>query len=329
MELVIDGHYLSALTSWGDLDWGLCWPGFSDELTFDVSSHPTVLRPGAPMLLMWAGEALWSGTLDEPVRGQALRGAGLSRLGDHYAALDGGGNMSVVPDTAVPAAIARGLPWTYALGLGAPPIESSTPLTISALIEAQTRLYPGYEWGVSPLGEVIRQAHTPVRFHVRPGGDGLGIAWDNYASTLIARYFNGSTYATVTRTDTGAASRWGYREVTIAEALNDGSTMNSTQAQSILDSMLAAGRSRPGWTTPIEVEFGAVTNDHGQPIALETIRPFEKIRIHGLEDDVTDLAGLSYVDVPIQRIRHNGSKTVITPVGLVSPMQDVLSGKAS
>ena len=56
-------------------------------------------------------------------------------------------------------------------------------------------------------------------------------------------------------------------------------------------------------------------------------KPFDSPRVHGLTEDVADLAGQSWVDMPLARINHSASKAVLTPVGLVSPMQDVLSGK--
>lgn len=330
MQLVVGGHYLSV--GWGDLEWGLCWPGYSDELTFDVASHPSIFQKQAPVSLVWGGDLLWSGTLDEPVRGQKLRAAGLHRLGEDYAALDGSGNPTLNTDVAVPQAITRGLPWSWATGGAvAPPLDTDAPITISRLIDAQTEQYPGLDWGVLPSGVVVSQARTAPRLHIRPGGDGLGIAWDNYASTLIARYVDSTShaYTTVTRSDATAEARWGYKEATLPTALNDGAEMTLAQAEAILDSKLAAGRSRPGWTQAIEVQYGAVLNDHMQPVDLATIKPYETIRVHGLTEDVGDLAGQSFVDMPLARIQHNktDASAILTPVGLHDPMGDVLSGK--
>lgn len=332
MQVLVDGQYVSSLTSWGDLEWSLSWPGYSDELTFDASTHPTIFKPGKIVNLVWANQRLWTGTLDEPVRGQKLRAAGLHRLGENYAGLDGSSNMTLDPDVAVPAAITRGLPWSYGTGfVSAPPLTSTAPMNITELIDAQVAQVPGYGWGVSPTGVVLRQAHTAPRLHIRPGGDGLGIAWDNYASTLVARYVNSTThaYATVVRTDAVAQARWGYKEATVSKALNDGAEMTLALAQALLDSMLKSGRGRPGWTQAIEVEYGGILNDYQQPVDLETIRPYEIVRVHGLTEDVGDLAGQSYVDMPLARINHNpkAGTAVLTPVGLVSPMTDVLNPK--
>lgn len=332
MQLIVDGHYLSALTAWGDLDWSLCWPGYSDELTFDVASHPSIFKPGKVASLVWGGERLFAGTLDEPVRGQKLRVAGLHRLGEKYAALDGSGNLSLATDTAVPAAIGRGLPWSWVVGGGTTvPLGTDTPPSITQIVDAQTAMLPGVDWGVRPDGMAFGRARSAPRLHIRPGGDGLGIAWDNYASTLIARYVDSTThtYTTVTRSDAAAEARWGYKEAVLGTALNDGAEMTLAQAQAVLDSMLAAGRARPGWTQAIEVQYGAVLNNHQQPVDLATIKPYETIRVHGLTEDVGDLAGQSYVDMPLAAIKHNkaNASAVLTPVGLLDPMGDVLSGK--
>lgn len=332
MELIVDDHYISALTSWGDLDWSLCWPGYSDELTFDVASHPSIFKPGKIVSLVWGATRLWTGTLDEPVRGQKLRAAGLHRLGEKYAALTSGGDLSTWPAGAVDAAIVRGMPWIRSVADDMPiaPINTDSPSTITEIVNVNTAQFPGWDWGVLPGRQYVRRERAVPRLHVRPGGDGLGIAWDNYASTLIARYFDSasSTYQTAIVTDATAQARWGYREVIVPNALNDGAAMSAAQATAALDSMLAAGRNRPGWTAPIEVEYGAILNSYQQPVDLATIKPYETIRVHGLADDVADLDGQSYVDMPLARINHSGGpKVVLTPVGLVSPMVDVLSGK--
>jgi hypothetical protein len=331
VELIVDGHYVSAFTAWGDLDWSLCWPGYSDELTFDVASHPSIFKPGKIASLVWGGERMFTGTLDEPTRGQKLRAAGLHRLGEKFTALDGSSNLSLSPNAVLDAAIARGLPWVKPVPWEASNVALGTdsPSTVSQIIDAENAAYPGSDWGIFPDHSLRRFARTTPRLHVRPGGDGLGIAWDNYASTLIARYVDSTThaYTTVIRDDATAEARWGYKEATVSTALNDGAEMTLAQAESVLDSMLAAGRSRPGWTQAIEVEYGAVLNDYQQPVDLATIRPYEAIRIHGLAEDVSDLAGQSWVDMPLARINHSGSTATLTPVGLVSPMGDVLSGK--
>lgn len=334
-QLIVDGHHLDAFTTWGDLDWSLCWTGHSDELTFDVTSHPRVARTGALAMLTFGGIPVWSGPLEEPVRGEKLRAKGLFRMGDDFTALDGMGDLSIDPDVAVPAAIARGLPWQFGLGFGVvPPLDADKPTTISALLTAQAVQLPGYGWGILPNGRDRRAPHAPPRLHVTTGGGTLGIARDNYASTLIARYLDSttSTYKTAIRVDAAAARRWGQREVTLPALLNDGAAMTLTEAQTILESMLAAGRARPGWTSAIEVEYGAILNNHQQPVLLESIPPYATVRVHGLDEDVTDLAGQTWVDMPVARIDHRSSRPgaiTLTPVGLVDPMGDVLQGKSA
>lgn len=333
MQLIVDGHYVAALTSWGDLEWGLCWPGYSDELTFDVTSHPSIFKPGKVGTLVCHGVRMFTGTLDEPVRGQKLRLAGLHRLGERTPALDGGGALSLVPDTILDAAFARGLPWSRSSSWGATavPLTTTSPVRVGEVVDAVAAQVVGSDWGVLPSGRMALVARTSPRLHVRPGGDGLGIAWDSYASTLIARYVDSTThaYTTVIRTDATAEDRWGYKEAIVPTALNNGAEMTLTQARAIVDSMLADGRARPGWTQAIEVEYGAVLNNHAQPVDLATIKPYETIRVHGLTEDVGDLAGRTFVDMPLQRIGHNpkAGTAVLTPVGLVSPMADVLAGK--
>lgn len=330
MEIVVAGRYISHHTSWGDLEWSTCWPGYSDELTFDVSSIPSWFRPGSLVSLVWGGEALWSGTLDEPTRGARLRAAGLWRLLNDYAALDALGELSLGPNTSLEQAIVRGLPVikTSTWASSAVPLNTDAPPTVAQVQDADVAQTPGLAWGVLPNGEFTRRSRTAPRLHIRPGGDGLGIAWDNYASTLIARYLDSgtSTYTTVTRTDSDAETRWGAREAVVPGVLNDGAPMTSAQAENVLDGMLAKGRARPGWTTPIELAPGALVGDYGQEVDPRTIKPYETVRVHGIGEDIGALPGQTYVDVHIERVRYpsGGGLPVITPVGLVSPMHAVL-----
>ena len=331
MELIIDGRYLSLHTAWGDLDWSLCWPGYSDEATFDVARQPSWFKPGLLGYLVWGGQKMFAGTLEEPTRGNQVRLTGLHRLGEKYAALDGSANMSLIPDTAIDAAIVRGLPWSRATSWGASavPLGADSPATLTQVVDADTAQYPGQDWGVLPTGVMVRQARATPRLHVRPGGDGLGIAWDNYASTLIARYYDGAAYQSATRTDSTAEDRWGYKEAVVPKALNDGATMTLGQAQAILDSMLAKGRAKPGWTTPIEVAYGALTDARQCPVDLRSVKPYEQVRVHGITEDIGGLPGQTYVDMPLARYAPaaDGKSAVLTPEGLVSPLTDVLSGK--
>lgn len=331
MELVIDGRYLSLHTAWGDLDWSLCWPGYSDEATFDVARQPSWFKPGLLGFLVWGGVKMFAGTLEEPTRGSQMRLTGLHRLGENYAALDGLGAMSLAPNEALTTAIARGLPWTKPDLWPdiAVPLGMDSPATLTQVIDADTALIPGHDWGVLPDSSIRRFARPAVRLHVRPGGDGLGIAWDNYASTLIARYYDGAAYQSATRTDSTAEDRWGAKEAVVPKALNDGATMTLAQAQAILDSMLAKGRAKPGWTTPIEVAYGALTDARQCPVDLRSVKPYEQVRVHGITEDIGGLPGQTYVDMPLARYAPaaDGKTAVLTPEGLVSPLTDVLSGK--
>jgi hypothetical protein len=145
----------------------------------------------------------------------------------------------------------------------------------------------------------------------------------------IARYNDGTNYQSVTRTDSTAEDRWGYKEAVVPKALNDDAAMTLAQAQAILDSMLAKGRAKPGWTTPIEVAYGALTDARQCPVDLRSVKPFEQVRVHGITEDIGGLPGQTYVDMPLARYAPaaDGKTAVLTPEGLVSPLTDVLSGK--
>lgn len=330
-ELIIDGYWLSAVMPWGDLEWVTCWPGGTESITFDVArSHPRLFRPGALVELDYGGIRLADGSLVETSRGEPLLVEGLHRKGEEFPALDSAGALTTDPEEAVTEAIASGLPWdTEAIGPLdglTTPIESDAVLSISQLLDHWATL-AGQHWGVLPGGRLARSGVAPATLHMLPGIDGLAISRDGYASILIGRFLNSfdNVFYTTSREDAAASARWGQVRRTITEPLGGGAAMSSSQAWEILDGLLVQGRASIGWATPLEAQPGDVVNEFGQAVDPRRIAAGQTIRLHGLDLDVADLSGQTWVDVPIARTRHKDGAVTIEPRGLSSPMNDALA----
>ena len=102
--------------------------------------------------------------------------------------------------------------------------------------------------------------------------------------------------------------------------------MSTTRAQELLDGLLVQGRSQIGWTAPLEVQHGDIVNEHMRAVDLNRIAARQTLRLHGLVEDIADLSGRTWQDMPIARTRHKGAVVTIEPRGLVSAMNDALAG---
>lgn len=337
-EVIIDGTWLSALMPWGDLEWSTCWPGGTESITFSVARSHRLFRPDARVELDYGGIRLALGSMVEPVRGEPLLAEGLHRKAEDFAALSYAGEAILAVSGAVDAAIFRGMPWEDLPlyednNLLDPPTTSNAALdpdqvhSVAALIDASAQERATY-WGIDPqTARAFMSNWETAKLHMLPGVGGLAISRDGYASTIKARYLDSgtSTYLTVTGHDAAAAARWGYVERTLNQPLGEGAAMTAARAQSLVDGLIAQGRSKIGWATPLEVEHGDVVTEHGQPVDLTTVAARQTVRLHGLVDDLADLAGQTWVDVPIGRTRHKDGVVTIEPRGLSQPMNDALA----
>ena len=331
LQVVVDGTYVSALVPWGDLEWSTVFPGGSDALSFEVARSHKIFRPDAIVELYLGGECLWCGTLIDPTRGEPLVAEGLHRKAEDYMALTSTFEATLNPVFAVYEASVRGMPFGSVDYLGGTAtLDPDQPHSVAKVLDASA-LELGQEWAVDP---VTRKAYlapwaTTPAFHLLPGVDGLAISREGYACQVFARYLDSgsSTYETISSHDTAAHDRWGHVERTLPDLLGEGVAMTATQAQDLVDGLMAQGASQIGWASPIEVQYGDVVNDYQQSVALHKITAGQVVRLHGLVEDVADLAGRSWVDVPVARVVHKDATATIEPRGLASPMNDALTGK--
>lgn len=343
-EIVIDGHWLSTIMPWGDLEWTTCWPGGTESISFGVARDHRLFRPDARVELDYGGIRLALGALVEPTRGEPLMAEGLHRQGEDYAALmTATGEVAPTVHDAVDQARSRGLPWIrlepgyvteYDLSPepfvdGTPDLDLDRPHSVAQYLDASAQRR-GQQWGVDPYARVIMTGWQAASRHMLPGVDGLAISRDGYASVLHGRYLDSttSTFRTRTDEDVAASARWGRVERTITEPLAEGKPITEARAQELLIGLLVQGRTQMGWATPLEVQYGDVVNEHQQPVDLNRIYARQTIRLHGLDLDIADLSGQTWIDMPIARTHHKGGTVLIEPRGLSQPMNDALAGVA-
>lgn len=329
LEITIDGRWISQVAPYGDINMSTIWPGGSDQLSWTPGTPRGWRFKGGTIVKAWYGPVcVWSGTLNEPDPSQEdMAAQGLYRLADNYFALDGSGNATTVPNTAIDTAIAAGLPWTRPASVSSSAVLydiSGGPAKLSELLDAYAT-QNNESWGVTPQGAVYRKtAPTTPSFATMPLSGGLGYALDNFASTLRGRYFNGTSYATATVTNTTAQAQHGHVEAVVD--LTPRGTLTLAQAQNILSSLLALTYANPSWTSDIELAYGELLSLGGTALALETATAGTLMRVPGGYDLTHRQNALLYTDVPIGRTQLAGGTLTLSPAKLVTDnLADILT----
>lgn len=326
VDIRVGGRWLSAVAPIGSVSWSRRWPGGSHEASWHLSTQgrptwtlPTFIRRGQ-LVEVFAGPRVWRGVLAQPVPGEGgwdMTATGLYSEASRFHALTSGGTMTSVPNTAIDAAIARGLPWkrtqsfsTTAVGA----VESDLP-TLFDLLNAWADA-AGEFWGVDADGYVF---HAPLptspTWVMTPGPDLPGATDSEYASHVYGRYLRSTdgTYQTVIASDADAATRWGRAEVTLD--LTNRGAMTTASAQAAVDGVLAKGKARLGWTDDLEPgPWDLLTFGGGVPADFRHVREGQMVRVLGVMDPTTTVA--KPIDVVIGEAKYDASNDSL----VLSPM---------
>lgn len=319
LQLVVDGVALTSVAGWGDVEWSTNTHG-SDELSFAVNSTKrTVLRGRKRIQLYEGGLAIWSGTLNEPDQeAGTFRATGLWQLAENTPALDGGGVVTMIPDTAIDAAIARGaLPgWSRPASVSGSAVSSDTlgeVPSLAQLLDAYADAASVW-WAINAHGQVWSYS-KPAYSMVHTIREAPGISDEGYVTALLGRRrTNTGGYTTELVVDTAAAARWGYREQTID--LTKLGYITALKAQNIMQGQLDKGRARLGFSHSFEVTRATLLTAGG--IGMNTRRAIAgKTLRFPLWDATRELNGRPYLDVLIGRTTHRQND----PVAELEPWQ--------
>lgn len=323
LEITVSGRWQSMESYVGDVTMSTIWPGGSDELSW-VPSRQTASRfRGGELVVGYIGGApVWAGSLIEPDPSQdQMTAQGAWREGDNYIALTGAGAATAIPDTAIDAAIARGLAWTRPATIFSTAVAvdaAQIPIRLGDLMDLFTTWGGPIGWGVNPNREVYAAAaDTGPTYQILPIAGGLGYALDDFVSQLFGRYINlSATPSTANSIDTTADTLHGHREDVVD--LTGRGPISATNAASILTQILANGRSTPQWTIPIEVSYGEILTLGGVPVPLEIVAAGHLVRIHGGFELAQRLNGAMYIDVPIGRTELSAGLLTVTPAQIAA-----------
>jgi hypothetical protein len=269
-------------TRWGDGASGMYEAQWTMALPPNFS-HP-LLRRGTLVEIMDGSYRVSSPlVMSEPTVGAGLdapwqfvaAGIGRDVEGENsFYAADGSENATTVPTTAVDKAIVDG----WRIGGRDASVTSTSPSalatsenlnTVGALLSAAAQA-AGQRWGVKNdnLLYFMSDPTTPT-YQTTPNAAALGVADDDYASTVKGRYLDSSTGTYLTRiaTNATAATQYGVRQYMVD--FTDRGAVTSTVAQGWADQVLALLKGRLGWTNGLTGHQQRAPDDGrrpGQPV---------------------------------------------------------------
>jgi hypothetical protein len=313
----IDGLMHNAIAPWGDLSWSTSFPGGCKAASWNAyhpagSRHPAV-HAGALVEILDGGAVIWAGVLKEPNwRTGEFHAIGIGPMAEAFICLDALGDATSRPDVATDRAMDRG--W-LALGRdGSVPTTAYTTATegvntLAALFDSNSDELS--QWWTVRADRILRFESDPdLYWETRPGAVDLGNTVESFASTIHVRYRISGGYDTETVTDAAAELRFGAKEEGV-DATSLG-VISAARAADIGQGILDKGRSRLGWTNPIEVSSNDLTNLYGQPADVSMVEAGHSLTVHGVFDDIQFLDGQTSLDLIIGETNYVDGSDVVT-----------------
>lgn len=307
---------------WGDGGGGLAEVSWEMVLPYDYS-HPD-LSNGALIEVMDGASPVGRARLTEPGRtdtGLEFNATGIYRDAEHYLCLKSGGDTTTVVNTAVDQAIARGLAWTRPVSMSATAVVTGDTTEgnnyLNALLDAAADEL-GKRWWVDGKGAVrFSDDPTTPLWHLVPGLIDLTVADDSFATYLVARYLDGSTFTNLAASDAAAEAKWGRREYPV-DLLPLGS-ITGTRAAARLAGLLKKGKARPSFVDRVDVTSSEILTADGAPAPLSMVRAGDMVRAHGLDGDAASLNGANYIDFVLGEVVDTNSGSIsLAPVALAA-----------
>jgi hypothetical protein len=284
-----DPRWLGQIGHVNGLKYSWTLPGGPDQLTCNLmvsaSTRTPAIDPGRIVQLYQGAGVIWEGVLSEPAptdtAGWTLTAVGAGNYGTNFAATYPGTWPTGLPDSAINAAITRGLRWVNP-GVGTPTgiwlgqeVDSGAQ-TVTDLLNLNCT-YGGLTWSVTvtPAGNILSVFTLPTTVNrlllVRQpaprtlGGD-INVVWLRYESTADdATSGAAAVYSTTSATVPASIALHGEREAYLD--LSSAGVMTTAAAQAVGNALLQRYQ-RASFAGPFAAGPGDLMTTGGQPTDL-------------------------------------------------------------
>lgn len=267
-------------------------------LGIPADANPIGLTFGTRLTVMDGPIPVWAGLLADAQRGVPwqIAATGLSAYADHYVALDGSGNASTDAQTAVNAAIARGLPWTNLGTLTTPSGVTFQGSMLGDLLDAVATANGQY-WQVDQNGQVSMAPAPTVPSWLMVASNTLGDRTiDQYATDEYVRYttqafgsngmlVQGPPSVVAAPNNPASTAPRPYGRWERLDDITSAGPLTAAAAQTYGNGQLALQQPRATFSGTLTVQPGDLRTLGGQPVRLTTVRAGQMIRILGVQPD--------------------------------------------
>lgn len=292
-EIRVGGFWLSSIApqGWGRLRhatrkngaWQVSWT-IPDTRTW---RHPALVY-GARVDLMLGPICLAAATLEEPDwdSGEFVA-VGACRDGETAVSITGAGATTTKPNTAIDAAIARGVvSWTRVGDFGTTEVgeldSAGGLVTLQSVLDAWAQENDS-NWAVDNARNLVIAPtdESTIDWLVMPGSGVLGSAAEERVDRIFVRYIDSTTGRRATVSYPAATPVGGVeRPVDITER----GRMTAAKATSVAQGMWSDLQGRSGWTNGLTLKRGQVTTLGGVEADLALIKGGDTVRLLGVPD---------------------------------------------
>jgi hypothetical protein len=331
-EVRVDGVWLTTIApAWGGLktstrvngDWQMSF-NIATEGKVGHWRHPAI-RFGARVEVFYGPIIVWAGTLTEPDWDSGeMVALGASRDAENAMSITAGGVATTIPNTAIDAAIARGVvSWTRLDSFGTTAVgvadDGGGLVTLQSVLDAWAQ-ENNSQWRVDRQRRLViaPTSEATVDWFITPGSGVMGSADDERVDRVFVRYL-ASASGTLATASYPSTSPTGGIERPLD--ITDRGAMTSTKATSIAQAEWAKLQGRSGWTNGLTLTRGQVTTPGGVIADLFMVRAGQTVRLLG----VPDPRGLAHnIDVVIGDTDYDATEDTIqiNPVGRAARDQE-------
>lgn len=323
-QIRVAGYWLASIGGFGDLTWSTRFERDGAgpyEMSWSMTLPPNFTHPalvgGALTELFIGSSRRWYGKLAEPDRrdGWAFHAQGLAADAEGTVCLNGSGDTTSKPDTAIDQGIARAAldAWTRPNSL------SNVAFAATDETDSLNRLRDllndwadeeGLTWGVDANGIVFATADPTVPdWYMIPGSGALGVTDQALYTSLFGRYLDSgsSTYETVVVTDEEAEARFGTHEEPVDMTVLG--PITAAKATQRLEGKMAKGAARLGWTNDLEPTTWEIFAPGGARADTRFVEAGQLVRLYGVTDE--SRAVTLTLDVVIGEAIHSASEAPV------------------
>jgi hypothetical protein len=333
-EVKVGGVWLHSMGHVSAVKWSTTWGAgpsgsalASCEVAVDPSNDSSLLRINSAFEVWADGVKVFGGVLTEMGRGfpRSLSAVGWARRAGDFDAVDGSGNPTTNPNTAVTQAIANGLPWSNAAAFTSTTVGAApaAPVRVSALLD-EWGTTAGKRWGADVNGVAFASADPTTPTWMLDASDlDIGVATDGLYTRVRYRYATavdsgGTPTATAGGVVNDTAGQALYGIIEYGMDLTGLGVLTAPTALSYATAQFAQ-LTVPQWLSRVTTNATRLLTLGGLDAHLPSVRAGQMVRLFNVPNSLGGLRNELGLDIVLGEVEYdsnNPAEITLAPVGL-------------